>query len=244
MRGLSSMEVLALWEAGLHENNARRAVTWLATACKGEPVQALAELPLGQRDARLLELRERTFGSRISGLAICPACGEQVQADFEIDQVRTDAAVVGPPGRVNSGGYSARFRLPDTVDLEAAAEAPDAPAARQILMQRCIIEPRRADGTPVAMQDLPPAFVTLLAREIATADPQADVELALNCPGCRHEWTECFDIAKFLWVELQECARRLLGEVHELASAYGWNEEAILSLTPARRAAYLDMVRG
>ena len=39
-------------------------------------------------------------------------------------------------------------------------------------------------------------------------------------------------------------AVRLLGEVHELASAYGWREHDVLALSPWRRQAYLQMVRG
>jgi hypothetical protein len=32
-------------------------------------------------------------------------------------------------------------------------------------------------------------------------------------------------------------------DVHTLASAYGWSESEILSLNPARREFYLEMVR-
>jgi hypothetical protein len=34
----------------------------------------------------------------------------------------------------------------------------------------------------------------------------------------------------------------LMGEVDALARAYGWPEQAILQLSPARRARYLEMV--
>ncbi len=38
-------------------------------------------------------------------------------------------------------------------------------------------------------------------------------------------------------------AKRLLSEVHALASAYGWSEREILGLSVARREFYLGMVR-
>jgi hypothetical protein len=38
-------------------------------------------------------------------------------------------------------------------------------------------------------------------------------------------------------------ARRLLIEVHSLASAYGWSETDILSMSEPRRALYLEMVQ-
>ena len=37
-------------------------------------------------------------------------------------------------------------------------------------------------------------------------------------------------------------ALRTLAEVHRLASAYGWREQDILALSPARRQLYLGMV--
>ena len=45
-----------------------------------------------------------------------------------------------------------------------------------------------------------------------------------------------------LWAELEAVARRLAMEVHTLASAYGWSESEILSLSDARRRLYLEMV--
>ncbi len=49
------------------------------------------------------------------------------------------------------------------------------------------------------------------------------------------------DIGRFLWREVSVAARRMLAEVHLLASAYGWAERDILALCPVRRAAYLEL---
>jgi hypothetical protein len=38
-------------------------------------------------------------------------------------------------------------------------------------------------------------------------------------------------------------ARRILQEVHTLASSYGWHEAEILALGDTRRAMYLQMVQ-
>ena len=72
--------------------------------------------------------------------------------------------------------------------------------------------------------------------------PGAWTELALACPECGHRWTETFDIVSFLWAELDSCAHRLVGDVHSLASAYGWRESDVLALSPSRRQAYLELV--
>ena len=77
---------------------------------------------------------------------------------------------------------------------------------------------------------------------MAQADPQADVQLALSCPACSHQWQSVFDIVSFFWSEMNAWAYRILREVHILASAYGWREADILAMSPYRRQLYLKMV--
>jgi hypothetical protein len=64
----------------------------------------------------------------------------------------------------------------------------------------------------------------------------------LTCPQCAHQWQAPLDIVSFLWSEVHAWAIRLLREIHELASAYGWSEAEILALSPWRRRAYLELV--
>jgi hypothetical protein len=108
------------------------------------------------------------------------------------------------------------------------------------LVQRCVLESRQAEE--VAVTDLPESVVAALVARMAACDPQAEVNLTFTCPECAHEWGALFDIVTFLWAKISAQARRLLGEVHTLARAYGWAEAEILALSPARRHAYLAMV--
>jgi hypothetical protein len=80
-------------------------------------------------------------------------------------------------------------------------------------------------------------------QALAEADPLAETLLKLRCAVCSHEWQEPLDIADYLWSEIEARARRLLIEVHSLASAYGWSEADILALSEPRRRLYLDMVQ-
>ena len=66
--------------------------------------------------------------------------------------------------------------------------------------------------------------------------------LALQCVACGHAGEAQLDPGALLWDEIDARARVLLGEVHRLASAYGWSEAEILALGPARRASYIAMV--
>ena len=65
MRALSAPELLSVWERGQAQPPVQRTLTLLAAACPGILPDALAELSIGQRDARLLTLREWTFGPQL-----------------------------------------------------------------------------------------------------------------------------------------------------------------------------------
>ena len=71
---------------------------------------------------------------------------------------------------------------------------------------------------------LPDTVVAAISKDMAEADPQAEIELALACPACGHAWFALFDIAAFLWSEIHAWAQRTLHDVHILARAYGWRE--------------------
>jgi hypothetical protein len=86
------------------------------------------------------------------------------------------------------------------------------------------------------------AVVSLIAEGMAQADPQAMVQLSLTCPACGQRWLAAFDIAAYLWAEVDDWAKRTLRDVHVLASAYSWREADILALSPTRRRLYLDLI--
>jgi hypothetical protein len=78
---------------------------------------------------------------------------------------------------------------------------------------------------------------------MARADPMAETRLKLNCPACGGQWDETLDLTAFFWAEVEARAKRLLLEVHTLASSYGWSEREILSLSEPRRAFYIERAR-
>src|SRR5215212_3846419 len=229
-----------MWERGDGERVARKALALLAGAVPGASEHDLAALPVGRRDASLLELRERMFGSRFSGRTSCPACAEQIELTFDADEVRRDAAAA-TAFSMRIDAFDVELRLPSSSDLEAIEPAADLAAARAMLFARCVTHVQR-DGSTAAIEDLPSHAIDLAAARMSELDPQADVTFDVGCPSCAHQWREPFDVVTFLWSELDAAARRLLGEVHRLALAYGWSEREILGLSPARRAAYLGML--
>jgi hypothetical protein len=242
MRALSVAELLGVWESGLTQGAVDRALTLLQAACPDMSREALAALSIGRRDADLLTLREWTFGPGISSVVGCPQCGEKVEISFDISAVRVSPKLETASGLdVMVANYELQVRPPNSTDLAAIADEPCVDQRRRRLFERCLITAHR-DGQPTPPSELPDETIDAVAKRLADADPQADVELNIHCPACSHDWRAVFDIVTFFWSEIEAWACRLLREVHILARAYGWSEREILALTPLRRELYLEMV--
>ncbi len=243
MRPLSAGATLAAWEAGAGQHPLDRALTLLQAAQPGASRGALAALPVGERDVRLLRLRAATLGPSLAAFTACPACGERLETAFDTTPL-LDAPPADEGHEAQGGGVRMRFRLPDSRDLAAAARGGSVGRARRTLAERCVLEAVRDDGAAVAPSELPEEAAAALSEAMGRAAPAADVTLALSCPACGHGWEAGLDVASVLWAEVAARARALLREVHTLAAAYHWGEAEILAMSPARRRAYLQMVQG
>lgn len=269
MRGLLAQELLYIWEIGLQQHLLDRALTILAMALPEMQRDELLALSVGQRDAHLLAVRERTFGSELVGFAECPVCQERLEFVLDVADIRAIPQIEGgtegainrtptdllpdycvreqnqtPTNRVYEvtiEGYDLRFRLPNSLDLAQIARCEDVYAARNILVQRCVLQVSQ-DIVEVAVTALPETVMDLLGESMGQYDPQADVQLNLSCPACGQSWRVMFDVVSFFWSEICAQARHLMREVHTLAKAYGWREADILSMSTARRQFYLEMV--
>ena len=242
MRPLSAAQLLEAWERGLAETRWRRALPLLAAA-SSDSTEGVASLSVGERDRRLLKLREWAFGSQLGSVADCESCGERLEWTIDTASLPMQQAESQAGETFARDDYSITFRLPNTLDLEAVAESSDVDAARNLLLERCVTSASK-DGAPVGPAELPEAVTEDLAKRMAEVDPQADVQMDLACPACGHRWQVLFDIEFFFWTEIHAWAQRLLSEVHLLACAYGWREKDILELSPWRRQFYLGLVNG
>jgi hypothetical protein len=238
----SQAELLGIWERGEGQWPWRRALALLEGSAPGASDDELASVPIGRRDAMLLDLREQLFGSAFTGVTSCPDCGDEIELTFETSEVRRKAVEGDGPFTINAGPYEVTFRLPDTADLVQLDGVSDLDAARAALLARCVTHTLR-DGAAIASADLPADAADAVTARMSEIDPQADVSFDVACPSCGHAWLEPFDVVTFLWTELASWARGLLFDVHQLASAYAWSEDDILRLSPVRRNAYLEMLQ-
>jgi len=243
MRTLTGREILHIWEVGQGQHPLDRAMTMLHVAFPEATRDELVLLTIGQRDTHLLTMREQTFGTRMSSLAICPKCQGQVEFTLNTSDMRTlrDIEPAVEVQQMTVDGYEVHFRLPNSVDLSTLVGYSDVAQARHLLLSRCIVQASK-DGITVNVEDLPETIVEALAAQMDERDPQAEMELDLKCGACGHHWQVLFDIVSFFWIEINIYAKRLLGEVHILAQVYGWRELDILTMSALRRQFYLEMV--
>ena len=164
----SAADLLQVWEEQQGAHPVRQVLAALAITTPGRDAQAWALATVGERDRRLLDLHEHLFGSALSTLARCPQCGERLESDFCVDDVRYRAdAAPAQPLSIELAGYQIDYRLPTSADLLAlgddtradrstdtrtgdaadsrAGDATNDSAARRLL-QRCISRVQREGG--------------------------------------------------------------------------------------------------
>lgn len=211
-----------------------RAIDLLAAASPEMTPQQLWSLRIGERDRRLIALRESLFGSELEAIATCPLCAEQVELNFSTIDLRAGGFESEQEAPVEIAGRSLRLRAPNSEDLLSLQNPQDLAQCCDVLLRRCLLD---ADSGEFSAE-----IEETVAQKIEQLDPFADIRMCISCPNCQHAWREVFDIVSFLWSEVARWAGRTLRDVHTLASAYGWSEKEILALSPARRQSYLDMV--
>lgn len=242
MNPVTTAELLTAWERGLSQSGARRLLTLLTTAHPDVSDEQMLRLPIGQRDGLALRLREALFGSQLTSLAACPICNELLEFVLDVADIK-----VTPSGPAQESltlqleDIDLAFRLPDSQDLMLIEAVSSVDEARKLLFERCLLSVAQA-GKTLPVDKLSEAILDKVEVAMSEADPQANVQLDLFCPACQHNWLATFDIASFLWSEINVWAQRVLNEVHLLAKAYAWREADILAMTPTRRRYYLERV--
>lgn len=236
MRVPSETELLSLWEDGQIRHPIDRALLLCAWARPDIAADRFAHLPLGVVNTDLLKMRVALFGHRVELQVDCEYCGEPLEIPLEIGELLTSARKQDNPAEIEVGGF--RFRLPASRDLAVVAYDLDAETAALRLLDACCVA-RPEEGDAVTANVLAEA-----EERLEAADPMADLRLSVVCESCGQRMDAALDPGALLWDDLQNCARGILGQVHALARAYGWTEREVLSLSPRRRVAYLEMVMG
>jgi hypothetical protein len=237
-RRLSPAELLDAASVCRERPAAEAAVYLAALDGPGISLADCARLGIGKRDMTLAGLYAALFGRQLELAATCPECGARLDVSLNTAALLTEPDQKAAP-RIEIGGHLFGIRPADSGDLAAIAAIPDSAAAREELALRCLVA---AEG-----QDVPDMLsepeVDAVAAALAAIDPASDFFVSLACFRCKAAWDAPVDIARILATEIVLAADTLLDEVHDLALAYHWSEDAILELTPTRRRAYLARLR-
>jgi hypothetical protein len=125
------------------------------------------------------------------------------------------------------------MRPADSADLAASMGIASEEEARELLLARTL---------GIEVVDLVRSDRTDWMDRFDRLNDSAEIRCVLPCVHCGAQTALDFDAAGFVWREVQVAARRLMAEIHRLASAYGWSEKAVVRMSAERRAAYLEML--
>ncbi len=248
MRALDGENMLLAWDRCRERHPQESALALLALAEPGLSPEQLARLPLARRNARLLELRALTLGRRMQAFALCPECGAQLE--FTLDASAMARGLDADPEEMLSDDLA--MRPVDTRDLLASLGEADAEQAQTLVLARTLgfaeRAPADADCSPAewlrrVSESIPQAGQQAMTERFDRLNASAEIRMQVECAACHGTPVLDLDIARYLVREISAAARRLMGEIHELAFAYGWGEHAIASMSGARRAAYLEMLQ-
>lgn len=212
MRIIDDNLAVSLWDGAGKLSPLDRAVRTLSSVA-GIPAGEAADWPIDLRDRALIEARCGSYGATADMYATCPHCGEALETAFDLSNLLAVA-----PGERDG------IHPPTSREVAEAARAGDTTR----LLQAC----GGGEG------DDPPSIEAALEQRF----PLIRIALDFDCPACGRRFSSRMDPPSYLWADIERHARAVLDQVHVIARAYGWAERDILSMSRARRAAYLERI--
>lgn len=229
--------LLELWERGLGREESLRADAMLR-----DDTEATTRT-LGGRTRALLRLHATLFGTHVELVSHCPSCDAAAQFSVDCDALLRQLPTPDERSlhRLELGDCAIEFRLPTGEDVAAASHQPTPDAFARGVLARCVHSCTRS-GQPLSLDEVSPDVIDAVSQRMEALDPGAIVSFAVDCPECATHWDAPLDVSQLVWQHVRTSAERLFLDVDALARAYGWTEREVLSLSPARRAAYLQIV--
>ena len=246
MRQLSGELLLTALDYGAEDTYLGRIITMLAIAHPEISREQIMMHSMQEITVQLLALRAVSFGPQMEGYLACPGCNARLEFTLPIapviERLRQSTSLVKMPEVIGETGFT--MRLATASDLLSIANITDLVDARKQLLARCLSAPQDAklslDPFP-ALEN--PEFCQLAIETFDALQSDAEINVELLCAECGGSHSVDLDMGRFLWSEVRSAAMRLMGDVHELASAYGWQESSILAMGDIRRRAYLEMIQ-
>jgi hypothetical protein len=212
-----------------------------------------AHLTITDFEAALLGLRRFLFGDSVLSVVRC-ACTERMEIEFSISHLLGDAQPRIPRRRVTPSVsrpnwfelhtrqqvhnqtrrhadnlLQGSFRLPTVSDQILALRSPYPYA---FLKQQCIEAPPSVHRSSLSIERAMEAMSPAISRSIEGV-----------CAACGATLSAQLHVPSLVLHELRASAAHIYREVHTIATAYHWEEAAILDIPQLRRQAYADSIR-
>ena len=175
MRATAEQRLLDLWERGDGRSGIEKALLCLSVD-GARPDVDLADLPLGERNRRLLEVCQRFLGSKIAGYLECPSCGCGIE--FELEPASFLERAVGASGEshgvLHVDDYVVEFRSPTSADLARVSSSASVDDARERLIETCLMRCERT-GVEVAARALPVHVIERVTDALHELDPMCQI---------------------------------------------------------------------
>ncbi|RLJ59882.1 hypothetical protein BCF46_0072 [Litoreibacter meonggei] len=166
--------------------------------------------------------------------ASCTSCGEVYDLSVSLaDTPRSDIPVAFPVIEVDTSLGPRRFEVPNGATERALADAAPTDAPR-VLAASCGLDSEASAQAAL----FNPSDLALIDTQLDAATPDIPDTLTSTCPTCEAETSARIDPLSFAFPN----AAALVQQIHALATAYHWSEDAILDMPSSRRRAYAKLI--
>jgi hypothetical protein len=117
MRPLSHSELLNIWEWGTHRSAIDRGLMLISLSSSCSERDKLLGLSIGERDGRLIRLRQILLGDLLVNVANCPTCDEAVEWEMNINHFQLPDfpdEILEQTYELEIDDFSIQYRLPNT----------------------------------------------------------------------------------------------------------------------------------
>jgi hypothetical protein len=244
LKPLRDARLLEAWERASAVGDSGRAAALLSVAGPELSREQWEDVGLPEVNLQLARLRQISFGSDLTAHLPCSKCGTRLEFNLDLTQIiqRLETLSEETAGSWSDGRGRFSMRTITGRDLAAVQTCSDTETARRSLLERCT----EVNGLPASDESTSAALrasESIALETFARLHQAAEITCRVACVNCGHADETDLDLARFIWAEVRHRAARLLRDVHELASTYGWPEEEILRLPAQRRDKYLEMIR-
>ncbi len=243
MNHITDQELLNVWEFGLSHSVLETSLVLLTYIFPENDISKVASFSIGERDARLLYVRELLFGSVLRNTSDCTSCGQKMEWETTTEELKLQSFQENTePEKIELeyDNQKIQFRLPNSQDMLSVSTIDSKDKQVDQLIQSCMVNSSIAKK---GIQKLSEDLKTRIVKRMEEEDPQANIVMNLSCPECENEWNATFDIMQYLWTEINEWAVRFVQDVYLIASNFGWSEKDILEMNRFRRDLYLNMIK-